>query len=55
VAEKEVRIGGAILYSPSRSLELSASVGASGIENRDHVPAPEDSETPFALQAKVAW
>jgi hypothetical protein len=53
--EKEVRLGGSILYSPSRSLELSASVGASGIENRDHVPAPEKSETPFALQAKVAW
>jgi capsule assembly protein Wzi len=55
VVEKEVRLGGAILYSPSRSLELSASVGASGIENRDHVPAPEESETPFALQAKVSW
>jgi hypothetical protein len=51
VVEKEVRLGGSILYSPSRSLELSASVG----ENRDHVPAPEASETPFALQAKVAW
>jgi hypothetical protein len=24
-------------------VELSASAGASGIENRDHVPAPEDS------------
>src|SRR6185503_2002958 len=55
VAEKEVRIGGAIVYSPSRSLELSASVGASGTENRDHVPAPEDSETPFALRAEVSW
>jgi Capsule assembly protein Wzi len=55
VVEKEVRVGGEILYSPSRSLELSASVGASGIENRDHVPAPEESQTPFALQAKVAW
>lgn len=55
VVEKEVRVGGAILYSPSRSLELSASVGTSGIENRDHVPAPEVSETPFSLQAKVAW
>jgi len=43
------------VYSPSRSLELSSFVGASGTENRDHVPAPEDSETPFALQAKVAW
>lgn len=55
VAEKEVRIGGAVVYSPSRSLELSASVGASGIENRDHVVAPEMSETPFSVKAKVAW
>jgi len=55
VAEKELRLGGAIVYSPSRSLELSASVGTSGIENRDHVPAPEETETPFALRAKVAW
>ena len=55
VVEKETRIGGAVIYSPSRSLELSASVGASGIANRNHVEAPTDSETPFALRAKVAW
>jgi hypothetical protein len=30
-------------------------VVAISLKNRDHVPAPEESETPFALQAKVSW
>jgi len=55
IVERETRVGGEAIYSPARWLRLSAAVGASGIENRDHIPAAVESFTPLRLAARVEW
>ena len=55
VVERETRVSGTIAYSPSRRLRVEATVGATGIENRDHLPADVINETPIRLTGKLEW
>jgi hypothetical protein len=55
VVERETRVSGSLLYTPTRWLRIEGTVGASEIKNRAHVPSDAERETPIRVAASLVW